>query len=81
MTWDGLRDRRNRSAHDDTQICRVDNLLRNQGETIEQLRADVAGLEIENAAMRARLYRQSLAHRAAAFVAIALGLAACVKLL
>lgn len=80
MTWDGLRGRR-RTDHDDTQICRVDNLLRNMSEENERLRADVAGLEIENAAMRARLYRQSLAHRAAAFVAIAVGLAACVKLL
>lgn len=38
---------RRRTDHDETQICKVDNLLRNQAQDIERLRSEVAVLEIE----------------------------------
>ena len=69
MTWDGLRDRRKRSDADDTAICRVDNLLRNQAEEIERLKAVVAGIDIDNDALHSKLVRARALNALAILVA------------
>ena len=77
MTWDGLRDRRKRSDADDTHICRVDNLLRNQAETIERLNGVIVDLDDQLVQARARLFKSRALNALAALGAAGGALVAC----